>query len=102
MFRKTAKMIAITHEASRRSRAGLVRPSPEVIIVFALFVGMVSIGINLDATVDSLFLGGYGPAPLRCRMPILNGRPPFALADSHLDIGIECPQLTGNRPRHIE
>ncbi|WP_212243525.1 hypothetical protein [Burkholderia cenocepacia] len=34
MFRKTAKMIAITHDASRRSRAGLVRPSPEVIMVF--------------------------------------------------------------------
>ncbi|MEK6352379.1 MAG: hypothetical protein V4796_09245 [Burkholderia cenocepacia] len=26
------------------------------------------IGINLDATVDSLFLGGYRPAPLRCRI----------------------------------
>jgi hypothetical protein len=31
---------------------------------------MVSIVINLDATVDALFLAGDGPVLRRCRMPI--------------------------------
>jgi hypothetical protein len=46
MFRNTAKTMAIAHDASRKSRAGPVKPSLEVIIVFSLG-GMVELNDEL-------------------------------------------------------
>ncbi|MGQ7938000.1 hypothetical protein [Paraburkholderia sp. D1E] len=65
MFRKTAKRMAITHEASRKSRAGLVSPSPEVIILFCLIGTGLSVSHGVANNRDDA--GFYPEATAICK-----------------------------------